>query len=165
MLIQSGLVYKVYHSDSRGVLLGAQIDTRKFKLMVFDTGIHQRLGQLDLSDYILSRDFNLINKGHLAEVFAGLELIRNQAPTGIPQLYYWHRENRGSNAELDYVINKHEQILPIEVKAGTKGQMQSMYIFLNDRSLPQGIRISAEPFGANDKIKVLPLYAIRKLYD
>jgi len=59
-----------------------------------------------------------------------------------PILYYWHRETRGSNAEVDYVIQQGTEIVSIEVKAGTKGQMQSMFLFMDER----GIRVSLENF-------------------
>lgn len=67
------------------------------------------------------------------------------------------------NAEVDYVIQRGEQILPIEVKAGTKGQMQSMNLFLKERNLSTGIRISFENFASYKNIEVLPLYAINRL--
>jgi hypothetical protein len=165
LLVQAGLAYKIYHTDARGVPLGAQIDPQKFKVILFDLGIHQRLAQLDLSDYILSRDFHAINKGHLAEIFTGLELIRYHSSSLPPQLYYWHRESKGSNAEVDYIVNVGEKILPIEVKAGTKGQMQSLFLFLQERQLSQGVRISLEPLGTYDSIRVIPLYAVKKIWD
>ncbi len=41
----------------------------------------------------------------------------------------------------------------------TKGQMQSMNIFLRERRLSYGMRISCENFGGYDNIRVVPLYA------
>jgi predicted AAA+ superfamily ATPase len=80
-----------------------------------------------------------------------------------PALYYWHREARGSNAEVDYVIQQGADILPVEVKAGTKGQMQSMYLFMDERKLRNGIRVSLENFAQYDRVRVVPLYALRRL--
>ena len=105
----------------------------------------------------------MINEGNLAEVFVGLELISADSPFINPQLFYWHRETKSSNAEVDYIIQKNENIIPIEVKAGTKGQMQSMYIFLNERNFNKGIRISQENFGKYDRIITIPIYAIENI--
>ncbi|MBM3410449.1 MAG: DUF4143 domain-containing protein, partial [Bacteroidetes bacterium] len=38
-------------------------------------------------------------------------------------LYYWHREAKNSKAEVDYVVQRQDRIVPVEVKAGTKGAM------------------------------------------
>jgi predicted AAA+ superfamily ATPase len=80
-----------------------------------------------------------------------------------PQLYYWHREALNSSAEVDYVIQQGEKIIPIEVKSGSSGKMQSLHLFLNEKKSTYGIRTSLENFAQYDKIKVYPLYAIGNL--
>ena len=79
------------------------------------------------------------------------------------QLYYWQREKNGSQAEVDYLIQKGDKIIPIEVKSGTTGKMQSLHLFINEKQPEYGIRTSLENFGQYDKIRVYPLYAIRKI--
>jgi len=98
-----------------------------------------------------------VNKGSIAEVFVGIEFSSN-ARFKRPELYYWHRESRDSNAEVDYVLQKSTSIIPIEVKSGTKGSMQSMRIFLSERSLPLGIRLSQENCSRYDTIMAVPIY-------
>ena len=163
LLVQAGLAYKAHHTSARGLPLGAQVNPKKFKVILFDIGIHQRLLGLDLREYLISNDFEVVNRGHLAEVLVGLELIANAPPASRPALYYWQREARGSNAEVDYVIQRGREIIPIEVKAGTKGQMQSLYRFLRERRLNSGVRISLENFAGYDNIAVIPLYAAGNL--
>jgi predicted AAA+ superfamily ATPase len=107
----------------------------------------------------------LVNKGGLVEAFAGMEMIRNSPPHLHPQLYYWHREAKSSNAEVDYVIQKGRRIIPIEVKSGKTGQMQSMFLFLKEKRLPSGIRVSQENFSRYEKVHTLPAYAIRNLFE
>jgi hypothetical protein len=79
------------------------------------------------------------------------------------ELYYWHREARNSNAEVDYLIQKEGKIIPVEVKSGKKGSMQSLYIFLESKNIPWGVRVSQENFGIHDKVRIYPLYAIQNL--
>ncbi|MBI3277189.1 MAG: ATP-binding protein [Chlamydiae bacterium] len=153
LLIMAGLAHKIHHTSARGIPLGAQIDPKKFKVILFDLGIHHRLLGLDLSEFILRSSFEMIHKGNLAEIFTGLELIAHSSPRSPAHLYYWHRESRASNAEVDYVIQNQDQIIPLEVKAGTKGQMQSLFLFLEERNLPLGIRISHENFSEFGKIE------------
>ncbi|MBU3658266.1 MAG: hypothetical protein FGM14_00170 [Flavobacteriales bacterium] len=68
------------------------------------------------------------------------------------------RKAKNSQAELDYVIQIQEIIVPIEVKAGTKGSMQSLYLFMQENNIQKGIRISMENFSNLEKIAIFPLY-------
>ena len=51
----------------------------------------------------------------------------------------------------------------MENKAGTRGQMQSMRRFMQERGLQRGIRVSLENFSRVDNIEILPLYAISRM--
>lgn len=164
LLILAGLAYKVPHSSCRGIPLGATINPKHFKMLPFDIGIAQRIIGLDLSEIVLQSQEKLVNRGTMAEVFCGLELIHSRPGNTKPELFYWHRESRGSQAELDYVIAGRSNVLPVEVKAGSKGQMQSMNLFLKEHNLPKGIRISQENFSVYDHIQVLPLYAVSRCW-
>jgi predicted AAA+ superfamily ATPase len=163
LLVKAGIAYKVYHTSARGIPLGAQINRKRFKVIPYDTGIYQRLLGLDLSRYILDDFPSLVNRGSLAEIYVGLELLANRPPHMRPEIFYWHREARISNAEVDYVKAIGSRIFPIEVKAGTRGQMQSLHLFLNERNLDCGLRISHENFSQYDKIKTIPIYAVKRI--
>ncbi len=163
LLMTAGIVIPVIHSASNGIPLGAEANLKKQKMLIYDTGIFQRLMGLNLEEFLLSGGFDAINKGNLTEQFVGLELIKSESCYQIPSLYYWHREARSSNAEVDYIIPVAQKIVPVEVKAGTKGSMQSMYMFLREKNLDRGIRISNENFSAYGQIEVFPLYAIENI--
>jgi uncharacterized protein len=164
LLTMASIAYKIYHTSARGIPLGAQINLKKFKVIIHDCGIYNRILGLDLSDHLIKSTIELINKGSIAELFVGLELIANNSSRINPQLFYWHREARNSNAEVDYVIQKNESIFPIEVKAGLKGSMQSMNLFLTERNLDQGLRISQENFGHYNNIYTIPIYAASQVH-
>ena len=163
LLERAGLAYRIYHAVARGMPLGAQINTRKFKAILFDVGVHQRLLGLDLQEHIVKSHEDIINKGNVAELFAGLELVANGSSYSRPQLYYWHREAKSSNAEVDYVVQRGSRLLPIEVKSGKKGRMRSLRIFMEERGLDIGVRVSEENYGRYDGIVVLPIYAVGNL--
>lgn len=165
LLEKAGLVYKVCHTSAQGVPLGAQTNPDRFKAVIFDVGIHQRLLNLDLSQHVLQPVVDLVNKGSLAEVFAGLELLSSTRPNTRPNLFYWHREAHASNAEIDYILYRGGRIYPIEVKAGTRGTMQSLHLFLKERNYSKGIRLSQENFGTYNNIVTIPLYAASLLRD
>ncbi|MCP4214344.1 MAG: ATP-binding protein [bacterium] len=163
LLVRAGLAYKVYHTSAGGLPLGAQVNHKKFKVLMMDTGMYQRVLGLDVADYIVSDFASIINKGNLTELFVGLELIAHGAAGVHSDLHNWHREARSSNAEVDYVIAKKNKIIPLEVKAGTRGGMQSMHLFLKERELDMGLRISSENFAAYDNIRTIPLYAVKNI--
>ncbi len=164
LLILAGLVYKIPYSSCQGIPLGATTNPKHFKVLPFDLGIAQRVLGVDLSIIVLQPQPKLVNIGALSEVYAGLELINSQVGNTRPELYFWHREARGSHAEVDFVISGLNGIIPIEVKAGTKGQMQSMYLFLKEKGLSKGIRLSQENFSQYDLIQVAPLYAASRCW-
>lgn len=163
LLEMAGLVCFVTHSASNGIPIGAEINPKKRKILLFDTGIFQRILGLNIAPLLIEDEFNIINKGNIAELFVGLELIKNTSCFEKMQLYYWQRESKNSQAEVDYVIQKQEKIIPIEVKAGTKGAMQSMYLFLEEKKSDFGMRLSLENFSEMDKIKIYPLYAVKNV--
>lgn len=165
LIIQAGLAYKIYHSSAQGIPLGAQVKLNKFKAILLDAGIHQKILGLNIADIITANHADLINKGSLAEIFTGTEIIKNYPADIRPQLYYWHKEKRASSAEVDYLIQKNEKIIPIEVKSGTRGQMQSMKIFIDEHNSPYGIKISLENFGRQGNIHIYPLYAIANILE
>ena len=160
LLLMAGLVVPVIHTAANGLPLGAEINPKFRKLMLLDTGIFQRLLGLQLSDILLNDDFNLINKGNIAEMYAGLELLKAASCFEQMQLYYWQREERNSRAEVDYVVQRGETIVPIEVKSGKQGKMQSLYWFMKEKQSAYGIRTSLENFSQYEKINVIPLYSI-----
>ena len=88
LLIMSGLVIPVTHTSANGIPLGAEVNSRKRKMLLLDTGIFQRLMQLDISELLFSDDFRLVNKGGIAEQFIGLEIIKNSSCYLQPVLFY-----------------------------------------------------------------------------
>lgn len=163
LLDMAGLVYKIYHSTGQGIPLGSGVNFKKFKCLIHDSGIFQQIAGLRISELLLANNIDLMNKGSIAEAFVGVEIIKYSQVTEKKQLYYWHREKRGSNAEVDYLIEEGAQIVPVEIKSGTTGKMQSMNIFINEKRTSKGIRISLENFSQYGKINVVPLYAVSNL--
>jgi len=160
LLIMAGLCYQVTHTSAKGIPLGANINPKYRRIIPFDTGIYQRILNLNISDILLASDLDTINKGAVAEIFVGCELKKSVSCDSDDELYYWVREKKNAGAQIDYVIQRSREIIPIEVKSGRGGKMQSMWVFLEEKKSEYGIRTSLENFSQYDKIKVYPLYAI-----
>ena len=163
LLMMAGLVYSVTHSASTGITLAANLNPKKVKYLIYDSGIFQRILGLNISELLMQEDFTSINKGNIAELYVGLELIKSESPFENHMLFYWHREERNSQAEVDFVEQFGNKIVPIEVKSGKKGAMQSLFLFLEEKKLPFGLRISTENFTEMDRVKILPLYAVHSI--
>lgn len=99
----------------------------------------------------------------LAEQFVGQELLAYAPSYQKSQLYYWQRDKRGSQAEVDYVITVGSKIIPLEVKAGKTGRLRSMQIFLDERNYDLGIRVSQSQLSLEKRILSIPLYLIHEI--
>ena len=128
------------------------------KLLPFDTGIFLTELGLSAGDILGATAFDELNKGNLAEIAAGLELLKASDPYSEAGLYYWYRS--GANAEVDYAVQRNREIIPIEVKASVKGGMKSLHSFLETHASSYGIRVSLENYASYDRIRVVPLYAV-----
>jgi len=163
LLIMAGLVIPVAHTSANGLPLGAEMNNKYRKMLLLDTGILQRLLGLQLADILISNDLDFVNKGNIAELHAGLELLKATSPYEMAQLYYWQREEKNAHAEVDYVLQRGQDIMPLEVKSGKQGKMQSLHLFLKEKELLFGYRTSLENYAEYGKIKVIPLYAIKNI--
>lgn len=163
LLEMAGLIYKVYHTNANGIPLKAESNIRKFKVLFFDAGLAQRLLKLDHRPLLLNPDITLINNGAVAELLAGLEFIGHQGPLERAELFYWHRESKSSNAEIDYVINLGGEIVPVEVKSGSTGSMKSLKLFMTGKSSRLGIKLSGYNFSRHENVQSVPFYGIEAL--
>jgi uncharacterized protein len=166
-LTMSRVVHPVIHTSANGLPLGAEADERHFKALFLDIGLVNRLCGLDLVD---SGDLVTVHEGGLAEQFVGQQLLAAAPAWETPQLYYWIREARSSNAEVDFLVSRAREIVPVEVKAGKAGTLRSAWQFLGEKNRRLALRFHAGPFafeqlnmpGApSDHVQLLslPLYA------
>lgn len=161
LLVTAGVVHKVYDTAAQGLPLGAQIDPDTFKIIFLDVALAQAVLGLDTTEWLLSSEEPWINKGEIVEAFIGQEMLAYSRPVQKQQLYYWLREERTAQAEVDYVAVIKQAIIPIEVKSGAGSTLKSMHIFLNKHSSsPYGMRFSTHNYSAFENIYSYPLYAV-----
>lgn len=163
LLVKAGVVHPVYHTSAQGLPLGAQADLNKFKAVFFDVGLAQTILGLDLKEWFLDPGNAFVNHGNIVEAFVGQEIISYSHIFQKKDLYYWHRESRTSTAEIDYVIQNKQDIIPIEVKSGVTGHMKSLVEFLRSHpNSPYSIRFSGHNYSDFNTLCSYPLYAIAK---
>ena len=174
LLTLAGLIKPVSHSDGNGVPLGAEENCNYTKYLFLDLGLMQTMLGTPAANVLLSSDVDFVNKGAASEMFAGLELVKSHDCFQKAEMYYWQNLSRGTNAEIDYLVVKDGIVVPIEVKASTRGSMQSLWLFMRKKGLHRAIRTSLENFGefeyvdkeSQDEVRhvdVVPLYALSNL--
>lgn len=158
----AGLVHKVLATNASGIPMHLHAKENKCKLIFLDGGLVNCANKLDIQTAWNAKIMQ-INTGTLAEQFVGQELLAYADPYREAQLYYWQREKKGSMAEVDYVIQIGAHIVPVEVKAGTRGTLKSMQQFIIEKQTPFGVRISQHPLSFHEQILSVPLYLISEI--
>lgn len=165
LLEMAQVVHRVSHSSSNGVPLGAESNDSIFKTIFIDVGLAQAILGLSDGEWILDVKNSVVNRGEIVEAFVGTEILAYCDPHRPQKLFYWVREKQNSQAEIDFVIQKQDKVIPVEVKSGTTGNLKSMIQFLKEKpSTPYGIHISPNNFGIHNNINQIPLYAIWKMF-
>jgi predicted AAA+ superfamily ATPase len=165
LLVKAGVAHTVCRTAATGVPFGAEQDPERFKALFLDIGLAQSILGFDGSRWILDPGATFVNAGELAEAFVGQELLAYSSAHRATTLHYWHREERSSQAEVDYVIAAGDRVIPVEVKGGTTGRLRSMNAFLHARKdvAPYGVRFSMHPFSAQMNLHSYPLYGVGSL--
>lgn len=147
LLIKAKIAHKIPSSNPSGIPLGASASQKKFKACMLDIGLLQRLSQIPVDSEIMKKDLLSIYNGKMAEQFVAQELLA----WSTLDLYYWSRDAKSSNAEVDFLIVTNSSILPIEVKSGKGGSLKSLHLMLEKyQNCPFGLVLY------NDVCKKLP---------
>lgn len=163
LLQLAGLCHFVRWTNCEGIPLAANQNPKKFKLLYLDTGLYLR--ELKLNSTLFAQgDLSLVNKGALAEQWVGQQLLSLNSASEKPGLFFWSNDARGAQSEIDYLWQKEDKIIPIEVKAGNSRQAKSLKVYLEKFPAPYGIRISNVPLGWDSKTLLsVPYYLVGQL--
>lgn len=180
LLTLAGLVVPVIATSGNGIPLDAEANEKNMKILLLDSGLLLSVLQLEgnLAQHLVELIMtgspqDLVNKGGLVEMVAGLELLRNKPCVQRQKMFYWEKSGN-SIAEIDYLDTFHLKVTPIEIKSGTQGGMKSLWQFMREKRLTEAIRCSFENFGeftytdpqadnAKRHITIIPLYALDNL--
>jgi predicted AAA+ superfamily ATPase len=154
LLNKARLSHQVVCSYANGLPLAAETNDKYFKEIFIDTGLCCAQLGLTFNEIQSIQEVVLINKGGIAEQSAG-QILRTIFPYYVdPTLYCWMRTTSGSNAEIDYVLQHNNKIIPIEVKAGTTGSLKSLHYFMSQKKLDLAVRVNSDyPSSVNIDVK------------
>ncbi len=159
LLVKAKIASLVKSTAANGVPLEAELKDKIFKVIFLDIGLCSSALGIRMHHLSEVADLNLMNQGSLSEQVVG-QMLRTIEPAYLePHLYYWLREEKDANAELDYVIQHENKVIPIEVKSGKTGTLKSLHTYIQLKNPDYAIRINSD-FPSVIKIQSCQLLSI-----
>lgn len=146
-----GIVLKCQKTTQGTMPVKAYVDLSDFKLYMSDVGMLIMQSGMAAQAILSPLEIETPFMGAIAENYVAQAFSANLIP-----LLYWKNDN---TAEVDFVIQKGVDVIPVEVKAGVRVRSKSMHIFMTQYKCTYGIRVSKKNFGFENGIKSVPLYA------
>lgn len=153
-LIICGLLHRVNRVNKPGIPLSAYEHPNSFKLYTLDCGLLGALSRLDEKALITGNSVFEEFKGALTEQYVFQELLCSTDC----YLAYWEPES--GTAELDFIAQRGNDVIPIEVKAGINLRARSLASYRNRYAPPYAIRTSLAGYEVNAGLFNIPLYAL-----
>lgn len=150
-LCLSGIVSQVHRVEQIKKPLENYRDIDAFKIYVSDLGLLCAKKDLAANDVLYMVEELNDFKGGMAENYVHVQLSMNGYQT-----YYWESD-RG--AEVDFVIQREGQLIPIEVKSADNTRAKSLRVYMDTYKPAYAIKLSAKNFAFEDNKKIVPLYA------
>ncbi|MDX2346187.1 MAG: AAA family ATPase [Legionella sp.] len=162
LLEKAQLVNRINQVSSIQLPLSANINEKKFKLLFVDIGLVLAAMRVDMS-HIINASNMISTKGQLSEQIVGQELLAHAPSYDALKLYFWMRDKTGSQAEVDYLYQHNNNVLPIEVKSSAFGRLKSLRLYLDAMQQPFGIKISSDTLSMQQQLLNVPIYLISRL--
>lgn len=153
-LVDARLVHKVYRCTAPGLPLSAYDDLSAFKIYLVDVGLLRRLSQLAPSAFGEGNRLFTEFKGALTENYV-LQTLVTQFEV---EPRYWSQTN--PPYEVDFLIQRENDILPVEVKAETNTKSRSLkkYKELFADQVKLRIRFSLDNLKLDGDVLNIPLF-------
>lgn len=157
-LKDAGFIYKVNRCKKGLLPLAAYEDFSAFKIYLSDVGLMGAMSNLPahilLDGSAMFTDF----KGALTEQYVLQQLVADNRLS----VYYWSADN--SRGELDFLVQRGSDILPVEVKAEENLKAKSLRSFVERNPALHGVRLSMSPYREQDWMTNYPLYSVQAVF-
>ena len=157
-LLDSGLIFKVNRASKPAIPLIAYEDIAAFKLYLLDVGLLGAMGNIDIKTILEGNKIFQEFKGAIAEQYVLQQL---KCSLDIP-VYYWSTAK--STAEIDFLVQSAQNIVPIEVKAEENLQAKSLKSYQQQYNPNISIRTSMSDYRVDEWLTNLPLYAVESYW-
>ena len=152
-----GLIKKVYKVSKPAVPLKAYIDFTSFKLYLLDVGLLGALSELDAESILEGNSIFVEFKGALTEQYVLQQIVSDTSY----KPYYFAGEK--SNYEVDFLIQKGKNVVPVEVKAEENLRAQSLKFYCEKFKPEYAVRTSMSDYRTQEWMLNVPLYAVGTL--
>ena len=164
LLIAAQLFTPCYHSDAyaslRDILCSGPrrtkdsgVDLSVYRLFCLDIGILNTIHSLEWKNIDQHFLMTFTKGGILAEQFIAQHLSYIKGVMEPPHLHFWMREKSTQKAEIDFLLQISQDILPVEVKDGRGGKLKSLIIFAQEKNIRTAVKFSLDPF-SEEKIPI-----------
>lgn len=153
-LLDCGLVYKINRVKKPNYPLRAYQDFKAFKLYVLDIGLLGAMSGLNARIILEKNQLFEEFKGALTEQYVMQQLIVNPEN----DLFYWSSDK--GTAEVDFILQNEEGVIPIEVKAEENLQAKSLRVFCDKYHPDIAVRTSMSDYREQEWMVNIPLYLI-----
>jgi predicted AAA+ superfamily ATPase len=123
---------------------------RSPKLLWVDTGLVNYVAQIQ-REIFGAKDILDVWRGDIAEQIVAQELIADSYNVSTTRKY-WVRNKKGSEAEVDFILQKDSEIIPVEVKSGHNAKLKSLQIFMENSPAEIAVRVWSQPFSIDEII-------------
>ncbi|WP_373767083.1 ATP-binding protein [Glaesserella sp.] len=156
-LKDSGLVHAVPRVKKPHLPLSAYQDNA-FKLFGLDVGLLAAQSYLDATTLLEGNRIFTEFKGALTEQYVLQQLIATQENP----VFYWATEK--GTAEVDFVLQRRQAVIPIEVKAEENLKAKSLKVYVEQFQPEQAFRFSMADYREQDWLVNVPLYGLNGLF-
>ena len=158
-LTDAGLVHKLNRCNKPAMPLIAYTVLSDFKLFLLDVGLLAAMGNLDIRTFISEQSLFEEFKGAMTEQYVLQQLKSiDQLP-----ICYWSAER--ATAEVDFLVQHQNRIIPVEVKAAENLKAKSLKIFHEKFKPAVSIRTSLSDYRKEDWLVNLPLYGFMTFFE
>ena len=154
-LVSAGLVLKVNLVENPTIPLKAYINLDSFKLLLVDIGLLNALADVDPRILLENNKILIEFKGAMTEQYVGQQLKMKT------DLYYWAASR--AIAEVDFIIQDNNTIIPIEVKAEENLKAKSLRVYFEKFKPVMAMRASMSFYKKEVWVTNIPLYAISEI--
>ncbi len=152
-LVDCGLAHRIHNVTKPAVPLKMYENFNAFKLFALDVGLFGAMVRMDARTLLEGGRIFEEFKGALTEQFVLQQLLSMGA-----EVYYWSAEN--SRSEVDFLIQAHDKIVPLEVKAAENLQSKSLKVYCEKYRPKVAIRTSMSDYREESWMTNVPLYGV-----
>ena len=175
LLIDAQILISCPHSNGTKHPLATQTDDRIYKTFFLDVGLLNAIQQQSWETINLNFASDFSEKGEMMEQFIAQHLCFIKGHKKPPELAYWLNDKDSQKGEIDFLVERHQQIFPVEVKSSSAGKLKSLFYFCHKTNWKKAILFSAKPFSVNqvnhrimnDKVEIIliniPLYQVESV--